>query len=288
MDRAVKAVIMRVKTQPFGVLKKIAYILIFLMGWNFTTSEAQEVEIGLWMGVANYFGDLNPVFSFKEVRWAGGAFYRYNLNPRMAVRAGLNYGRIKASDARIEKVPYPKARNLSFESDILEMAATYELNFFRYQPTKKKYFSPYLFVGISVFYYNPFTSFEGNKVFLQQLGTEGQNTPLGEENSYARYSFAIPYGGGVKYAFNTNWAINVEVSSRVTFSDYIDDVSDSYVDPEALGSYAAQIADRSEEGFDPGKQRGTAKDRDRFNFYGVAVTYTIQNIKCPEIYKREF
>lgn len=282
-----KAEVMSVKPRPTGVLKKIAYILIFLMGWN-TAAEAQETEIGVWMGMANYFGDLNPVFSFKEVRWAGGAFYRYNLNPRMAVRAGLSYGRIKASDSRIDKVPYPQARNLSFESEILEFNAVYEINFFKWQPAKDKFFTPYLFVGIGMFYYNPFTEYEGNKIFLQPIGTEGQNTPLGEDRGYSRYSFAIPFGGGVKYALNENWALNLEVSSRVTFTDYIDDVSDVYVDPEALGAYNAAIADRSDDGMLPGKQRGTAKDRDRYNFYGLAVTYTIQNIKCPEIYKREF
>ena len=236
---------MRVKTRPSGVLKKFVYILIFLMGWN-APSEAQEVEVGVWMGMANYFGDLNPVFSFKEVRWAGGAFYRYNLNPRMAVRVGVNYARVKASDSKIEKVPYPQARNLSFESEILELGGAYEINFFKFQPKKDKFFTPYLMVGFSVFYYNPYTSVDGNKVYLQQVGTEGQNTPLGEENAYARYSFAIPFGGGIKYALNNNWSINVEISSRLSFTDYLDDVSRNYVDPGVLGSDLARyLHDRS-------------------------------------------
>jgi len=262
--------------------------LIFLCGWNVSTIKAQEAEVGIWMGMANYFGDLNPVFSFKEVRWASGVFYRYNLNPRMALRGAVNYGRIKATDSKIKKVPYPQVRNLSFESEILEMAITYEFNFFKYQPAKDKFFTPYIFVGGSVFYYNPFTRYEDEKVYLQQLGTEGQNSDLGEDNGYSRYSFAIPFGGGLKYAINNNWSLNLEASSRRTFTDYIDDVSDSYIDPEYLGSYTAGIADQSEVGFEDGKQRGTARDVDRFNFYGIAVTYTIQTTKCPAIYKREF
>ncbi len=251
-------------------------------------SEAQETEIGMWVGMANYFGDLNPVFSFKEVRWASGAFYRYNINPRMSVRAGVSYGRIAASDSKIDKVPYPQYRNLSFESDILEISGMYEFNFFKYQPTKDKFFTPYLTVGVSMFYYNPFTRFEGSKLFLQQIGTEGQNIPEGEENGYSRYSFAIPFGGGIRYAFNEKWALNVEVTSRLTFTDYIDDVSTEYADPELIGLYNASIADQSEGGLPPGKQRGTAKDRDRFNFYGVAITYTIQTVKCPTISTKGF
>jgi hypothetical protein len=268
-------------------LKKAIYILIFLSGLSYR-SHAQEAEIGAWLGMANYFGDLNPAFSFKEPRWAGGVFYRYNLNPRMAIRGGLNYGRVKASDSKNKRSPYPQVRNLSFETDILELALTYELNFFKFQPAKGKYFTPYIFIGASVFYYNPFTSYEGNKTYLQALGTEGQNTLLGEDNGYTRYSFAIPYGGGFKYAINQNWSLNLEISSRRTFTDYLDDVSNSYIEPEVLGPETAQVADRSDDGIMPGKQRGTARDVDRFSFYGFAVTYTIHTTKCPEIYKKDF
>lgn len=275
------------KKQAKTVLKRIIYILLFVGGLSFQ-SNAQETEVGLWGGVANYFGDLNPVFSFKDVRWAGGFFYRYNLNPRMSVRGGVNYARIAANDAKNEKAYYPQVRNLNFQSDILEVAATYELNFFKYQPEKNKKFSPYIFVGISVFYYNPFTVYDGERFDLQELGTEGQNTPFGENNKYSRYSIAIPYGGGIRYAFNRNWGMNVEISSRRTFTDYIDDVSNSYVSSDILDPVAADIADQSEDGIAPGKQRGTAKDVDRFSFMGVAVTYTIQTIKCPPIYKKEF
>ncbi|MEZ5006924.1 MAG: DUF6089 family protein [Chitinophagales bacterium] len=268
-------------------MKNIFIVVLLITAFSFK-AKAQETEVGVWAGAANYFGDLNPVFSFKEVRWAGGMFYRHNFNPRMAVRAGMNYARIAASDAKNEKSPYPQYRNLSFESDIIEFTGTYEINFFKYQPLKNKNFTPYLFVGISVFYYNPFTMYNGNKESLQSLGTEGQNTPFGEDNKYTRYSLAIPFGGGLKYALNKNWALNLEVSSRRTFTDYIDDVSDSYVDPDVLGGISAPIADPSEGGLAPGKQRGTAKDVDRFNFYGVAVTYTIQTNKCPTISNKGF
>lgn len=246
-------------------------------------ASAQENEVGLWVGAANYFGDLNPVFSFKEMRWASGMFYRYNINTRMSLKAGVNYARVAASDNKINRVPYPKIRNLSFESDIIEVAGTYELNFFKFDPAKKKIFTPYVFVGISMFYYNPFTRLNGNRVFLQPVGTEGQNTPFGEENSYQRYSFAIPFGGGIKYAINKKWGINFEISSRRTFTDYIDDVSGSYVPEEILGEANAGIADPSVVGLPANKQRGTAKDVDRFNFIGVAVTYTINTTKCPPL-----
>ena len=89
---------------------------------------------------------------------------------------------------------------------------------------------------------------------------------------------------------NENWSINAEVSSRRTFTDYIDDVSTTYrANGDLTGAFAEEVSDRSEERFGiPGKQRGTSKDVDRFNFYGIAITYTIQDIKCPKILKGNF
>ena len=91
---------------------------------------SQENEFGGWAGTAVYLGDLNPTFSFKNARWATGLFYRYNFNNRMVVRAQVNYAFLDAADSRIKRYPYLQARNLSFRSQIFEVAATYEIIFF--------------------------------------------------------------------------------------------------------------------------------------------------------------
>src|SRR4051812_22136616 len=95
-------------------------------------SSAQENEFGGWAGTVVYLGDMNPTMSFKDARWATGIFYRYNLNNRMAVRAEMNYGFLDAADSRIKNYPYLQARNLDFKSQLVEMAATFEINFFKY------------------------------------------------------------------------------------------------------------------------------------------------------------
>ena len=106
---------------------------------------------------------------------------------------------------------------------------------------------------------------------------------------------AIPFGGGIKWAINKKLSLNVEFNSRKTFTDWLDDVSGNYPDPESLflvdenGSIASILSDRSPEiGIEPiavnGKQRGTSKDKDRFNFFGIGLTYTIFNPKCPRPY----
>lgn len=249
-------------------------------------SKGQEHEFGIMAGAANYYGDLNPTYSFKNTRGCAGFLYRYNLNSRMAVRAMLNYGRIKASDATNKKFYFENQRNLNFFSDILEVGSVFEINFFKYSLENKRYsFTPYVFSGLSLFYHNPKTFYEGQKYRLQQIGTEGQyivDGPAG--NRYTVYSIALPFGGGVKYAINKKWSINAEVGVRVTFTDYLDDVSTKYQNPELLTPIAAALADRSLDKIGvEGKQRGTVKGNDRFNFYNIAITYTIHTVKCPKI-----
>lgn len=257
---------------------------------------SQENEFGVWAGSAVYLGDLNPTLSFKDARWATGVFYRYNLNNRFAFRAEMNYGFLDAADSRIKNYPYLQARNLSFQSHIVELAATIELNFFKYSLVKTRdtrNWTPYIFLGGSLFYYNPTTTFDGSTYKLESVGTEGQKTPNRpvKNKGYNQYTFAIPYGGGVKIGLTQNWALNVEVSSRLTFTDYIDDVSNSYPDEIDVnffingGNLGLDLYDRSAAKIGiAGKQRGTSKDKDRFLFVGVGVTYTIQTTKCPKVF----
>lgn len=213
----------------------------------------------------------------------------------MAVRAGINYAFIEAADSRIKTYPFLQHRNLSFKSQILELEMAYELNFFKYSTTDSKHrWSPYIFGGASLFYFDPYVKVNGDKYKLESIGTEGQKSSnnLTKNRGYNQYSFAIAYGGGIKCAINQNWAFNVELSSRYVFTDYLDDVSGNYPDVTDVTYMAngvnigALLYDRSPEvGPKIGvmdKQRGTSQDKDRFLFLGVTLTYTIVNIKCPK------
>lgn len=265
------------------------------ISWGNHRAFSQENEFGFWAGTAVYLGDLNPTLSFKDARWATGIFYRYNLNKRMAVRAEMNYGFLDAADSRIRNFPYLQARNLNFKSHIAEFAATYELNFFNYSLIKardSRTWTPYIFIGGSVFYYNPYTYLDGTRYVLESVGTEGQKTPNKptRNRGYDQYSFAIPYGGGVKIGLNMHWALCVEVSSRLTFIDYLDDVSGNYPEQDDVIYYKGStnvgllLSDRSKDKIGiPGKQRGTSKEKDRFMFVGVSLSYTINTTKCPKV-----
>ena len=92
----------------------IVYIFLFLNSFLF----CQNSEIGFFGGTSYYVGELNPTIQIiNKVRPTIGAFYRKNLNTRYALRVGINYGKLAASDD-FNLTELSKFRKLSFTSDI--------------------------------------------------------------------------------------------------------------------------------------------------------------------------
>jgi hypothetical protein len=256
---------------------------------TFSAVNAQRWEFGGWVGIANYFGDLNTNTSFEYLGPSGGALMRYNWNKRWAYKIGLGAGKVGYEDVA-SRYPYQKARNLSFKSNIFELSNEIEFNFFRYEKERPEYsFTPYMTVGFSVFYFNPKAELEGKNYNLRDLGTEGQKNPDGSSKPYSRINFAIIAGGGFKYSFHPRWTLGLEVGVRRTFTDYLDDVSKVYPayfnNGDGTSADARNLSDRSGEIGEvmgtPGKQRGNAGKKDFYMFSGISITYTILKERCP-------
>lgn len=255
----------------------------------FTNLSAQNVSIGVWVGISNYFGDLNTNANFEYTGPGAGIFVRKALNTRFAYTGSLNYGKIAFSDEANDNV-YQKTRNLSFESPIVEFNNQIEFNFFKFDVTKEKYnFTPYILAGVSLFYFNPTTTLDGVQVRLQEYATEGQGTEENNKGKYTRASFAIPMGFGFKYSFDPRWTIGLEGGIRKTFTDYLDDISGVY--PEYINntpdnSLGADLSDRSNQVGEPiglpGKQRGSNNRKDDFLFVGLSLSYNIIKVRCPD------
>lgn len=273
----------------------IVFPCLFLFG-QLSVAFGQQAqkgwELGAWTGVSHYFGDLNTRFDLSKPGLAVGIAGRYNFNPRLSVGMYGSYGNIRANDAS-SKNDFERVRNLNFRSNIFELSTQMEFNFLRYVHGDRDYpFSPYLFGGISVFGYDPVTEFEGVRYSLRDFGTEGQF--FGEE--YSLTQMALVYGMGVKFDINTEWSVNIEVSARRLFTDYLDDVSQTYADKDELfslrGPIAVELADRSNpldrEIYNigqPGRQRGDSRNTDAFSFIRVGVMRYFGYLPCPEILK---
>jgi hypothetical protein len=242
-------------------------------------------ELGGFVGGANYFGDLNTNFRINRIQPAGGIAARFNFNDRLAVRLGFHGGRIEAYDSDATNI-FERRRNLSFRSPIADGTFQLEFNFMPYiHGHREFYYSPYMFAGPSFFLFNPRTQVDGTWYNLRDFGTEGQFR--GEE--YNSFQGAIAYGFGFKMDFSYRWSMNIELSARRVFTDYIDDVSGVYPDMRDLrslrGDEAVRLSDRSEEPKlgEAGRQRGNGKKNDAYAFITVGAFYYFGNVRCPSI-----
>jgi len=251
-------------------------------------------EAGVWLGTAAYFGDLNTSYNLSLPGPAGGVLGRFNFNNRLCLKFGVSAAQVRGDDA-VSKNTFERARNLSFRSTVVEGAAQLEFNFLPYtHGSAEEFYTPYLFAGLNVFYYNPQANYQDAWVNLRPLGTEGQFK--GEE--YFSTSGGFVYGIGVKLDLSYEWSINVELGARTLFTDYIDDVSTVYADKEDLlrdrGAVAAALSDRSillpgvndAQIGDPGTQRGSTSLSDSYVLLGVGVVYYFGDLKCPTYGKR--
>lgn len=259
--------------------------LSFLLGCLLSSIglQAQENDrsfsLGVLGGISSYQGDLQPnSLSFKQSGKWFSLWLRKPVSPHIAIRSGISFGNIKAADALNRD--YLKVRNLSFYSTVKEAFAELEFELMRFDRNR---FSPYLQGGIAVFHFNPYTIDAGGaKVYLQPLSTEGQGLPgYPNRRPYKLYQPALTFGGGIRYAVSPNLIIKLQASQRKTFTDYLDDVSSSFVDESTLLAYkgpkAVELAYRGDElpnglGYPKeGEQRGTPTEMDWFYFAGVAV-----------------
>lgn len=251
------------------------------------TAQMRGWELGGWVGGSTYFGDLNTNWRLNGLHLAGGLGTRYNFNDRLALRLGINAGQVSASDADSKNI-YEQRRNLSFKSIIADATLQFEFNFLPYvHGHRELFYTPYLFIGPSFYYYNPKAELDGTWYALREQGTEGQFR--GEE--YNPTQGALAYGMGFKFDLSYRWSMNVEVSGRKLFSDYLDDVSGTYADVRDIGAQrgdiAAALSDRSVEPKigDPGRQRGNGKKNDSYAFIGIGIQYYFGYIRCPSLLK---
>lgn len=273
-------------------MKRYSIVFLILIGCV-SSSKAQYSEFGLMGGVSYYMGDLNPEIPFKQVMPAGGAFYRYNFNERFSARGTFTVGYLMGDDAK-SKVQSQLDRNLKFESWLYEFSITGEFNFFKYAPGDMQHFiTPFLFGGIAVFKFNPrATASDGNTYELQPLGTEGQGTVKYYGTSPKKYSLttaSIPFGLGVKCNISKTFSVGLEWGMRYTFTDYLDDVSGTYADPNVIrserGNIAYELSNRSnlpDETLE-GRQRGNSKTNDWYSFALITFSMNLKArpAKCP-------
>jgi len=300
----------------------------FIMG-----GEKVKIEAGLNFGPTFFLGDLGghagkgttfiKDLNVPLTKLMKGAFIAIYPSEWFGFRIAAQYTYVEGKDVLIatkgQDELYRKQRNLDFKSDMFEAYAAAEIyplmllnkNDEDYQPK----YRPYAFLGVGMFKFNPkgsITDANGNVTWheLYPLHTEGQGFPeYPSKKNYALTQVNIPLGGGIKYFASNRVNLAFELLYRKTFTDYIDDVSTTYIDPNLFDKYlppadaiiARQISDKEftsyvagSPRFAPGNQRGNPKNMDAyFSFalkFGVRLGDNFNNstdrnaarkMRCP-------
>lgn len=276
------------------VIQSIIAGMIGLSAVQAQDAVVQEGEFGFGVGAGHYFGDLNTQAHLNRPKLAATAFFRKNLGNYIAARVGLSFAQLGYSDIYNDHNKYMSSRNLSFNSRVWELTLQGDFNFFRFMPGQPEYsFTPYITFGAGIFSYDPYAYLQGEKIFLRPLGTEGQGSSLyPDRKPYGTTALCIPFGGGIKYSINSRMNIGLEILHRFTNTDYLDDVSKTYVDPSVFPlnpdgsqSVAYFMSDRSYElgprvGI-PGRQRGNSRQKDQFVTAMLHLSFNLQSYRCP-------
>ncbi|HVM87203.1 MAG TPA: DUF6089 family protein [Puia sp.] len=257
-------------------------------------STVQEGEVGITAGAAHYFGDLNPKLRVNRPKAAFGIFARKQFNDYVGVRLSGHFAQLGYSDVYNTYNTFMHTRNLSFNTNIWEFALQGDFNFFKFIPGDAfKRYTPYITLGIGVFNYDPYTYYQGQKVYLRPLGTEGQgSSTYPNRKPYSTMAVCFPFGVGYKYNLTTNVNIGVEVVYRFTTTDYIDDVSSTYAGaaafptlPNGQPSLAGVLQDRSYVYGSPigvkGRQRGYSNQKDSYVMAELMLSVNLTSYKCP-------
>ncbi len=257
-------------------------------------STVQQGEFGISAGAAHYFGDLNPDYHINRPKIALGVFYRKPLTDYISVRVAAHFAQLGYSDIYNTQNEFEHRRNLSFNSNIWEFGLQGDFNFFKFRPGDGFHrATPYLTLGIGLFSFEPYAYYRGQKVFLRELGTEGQgNSSYPDRKPYSNVAAYIPLGLGYKYNVTPKINVGFELVYRFSTTDYLDDVSKTYVgidkfagNSDGTPSLAAIMQDRSYEtgtsiGIE-GRQRGYANQKDGYLMAEIMVSLNISSYRCP-------
>lgn len=271
----------------------IAILLLIIIASSINANAQRwkryRYNISYGIGATNFLGDLGganaPGTHFaadieygttRPVVYISG---RYKLMERVALSVNLLYTTVSGADSLSDSRRTP--RNLHFKSSIFEFSTEAEFHIIKEKASRRyafkyrrKFRAPgvntYIFAGIGAAYFNPKANYNDIWVNLQPLGTEGQGLPGGPE-FYSRVTMVIPMGIAFNYNYDRQKMFGIKFGYRYTFSDYIDDVSDSYYDNDIIrsskGDMAADLADPRIKLIDP---RTITDDNPNGNFYRPA------------------
>ncbi|MEO7984848.1 MAG: hypothetical protein ABI688_12280 [Bacteroidota bacterium] len=219
--------------------------------------KAVVVDLGASFGVMNCVTDLGGKktqgikkitegINWKNVKPDFGAYITAMYENKIGLRLSTTFGEIGGADSVLKSTnTSPGSRyeaNLSFKSNIYELQLALEIHplmFMKFGDDKEPpRASPYAVIGVGYYSFDPQARFNGIWYSLQPLHTEGQGfKEYPDRTPYKLNQFNISAGFGLKYEISSIFNARLEVNHRFLSTDYLDDVSTTYIDPSLFANY---------------------------------------------------
>ncbi len=198
-------------------------------------------QLGISGGAMNCITDLGGKSKiFKTFKPEAGFYAGFLYHNAIGARLELTWGSVTASDANAKEAGV-RQRNFSFSSDITELSLLAEIHPLNLSSSFHFPISPYLLAGVGNFSFNPTTKLNGTTILLQPLHTEGEGFAETGRPNYKLSQFMIPIGGGISYPLSSSFTVKGELIYRILNTDYLDDVSTTYIDPALFDKYLTPV-----------------------------------------------
>lgn len=258
---------------------------------------SRDLIVSAATGTATYFGDLKDPKEYMDAKPNISLGAEYLFDKQFSARAEITWFRLSGDDSE-SALSGKNNRNLSFRSDNFEANVVGVFNLY---PKGRRFyqrseFNPYGFAGLGFLYFNPkgevpATDWDGaplaeagKYIALQPIKTEGV--------AYSRMALVIPFGVGLKYKVNPFVDIALEAGYRLTFTDYLDDVSTVYLAHDSFGEdkLAQAMADKRNQidlgPADTGGIRGYDDNNDGYFLMSLKVGYYLPTYNGPNKFRK--
>jgi hypothetical protein len=231
-------------------VKQLSAVVMFMLSAVIGTAQHTPLSAGFVLGGSNYLGEIggkyDPRASLLDADIITtsptfGGFLRYAANDRVRISGEVNYIHIRQADKNAED-PARQARNLNFRNRMVEFGFRTDFTIFNIadRSTNRNFTKPgklfvkgYVFTGAYGVLHNP-----------QAQITYDPNNEW-EDRWYGKLIAAIPMGLGIEFGMGYGWVLGFEGSWRSTFTDYLDDISGMYANPDYLSPLAEAISSQS-------------------------------------------
>lgn len=259
-------ILVAIVTLLTGFLQKASAQYYFYDGYSYDTP--LMFELGGSYGAMNCLTDLGGKkglgkkgtkdLNMGNTNTNASVYLSATWRDAIGIRLEGTFGKVEAYDSILKSVAATTngryQRNLNFRSKISEISLIAEFHplfiFINWPSTdvEPPRISPYLAAGIGYFSFNPQTkNRDGQYVDLQPLSTEGQGfAQYPDRKPYKLTQWSFPVGLGIRYELSPTFNVRLEFLHRILTTDYLDDVSTKYIDPQyfaANGFTGTQLRD---------------------------------------------